>query len=953
MYQAWDPKLARHVAIKVIRGRSRDRPAYDRFIREARALAQLSHPNVVEVFDVGRYDDGRGVFLVMERLEGQTLKQWLKSETRGWRAIVETFVAAGRGIAAAHAATVVHRDFKPDNVMITTDGAVKVLDFGLAVTTEDWSAPLSHDSSAVPAAASHSGISASTRLTQTGIVLGTPRYMAPEQHHGEAVEPATDQFAFCVTLLAALRGVRGVFTGSDIEALARAKVDGRVDAAPSDDRTPAWLEAVVLRGLRPEPADRWPTMEALLDALQPPRRFRWLGAGVLAAAVATGVGALALGGAQDPGPRGCEAGASRLDEVFARPRLEPITGGIDALPQPAATEARQLLDRWVAASTAQWKSTHAQACHSHEQGTLDDLAFDRRMSCLRTVTDAWRRTVDRLARDPSKVGGGLADALTRAPVALRCTEPTPSELSRPVPTDPDLRARVEQARTTLAEIGAASQHEQIEVIEQRLEALRVEAVAIGFLALQAEVASGKAEFIRQRGDYAAALVHFDEAVAMAQSADDDELAARASTHATFMVAARMEDAVEARKRLVHTRTLLDRAGKPPRLVLEASQAEFAVLFSEANYAQAEQVCLDALEGFPRETDGQRLDAATLVMNAGIAALQRGQLDVGVARLRENLEIREAVVGPNHVTVGNSLMNIGHALQTQSKYEESLQAYTRGYEILRDHPSANIYLVAQILSGMGMIHKHRGEYERARERTAAALKLLREGPDPDHLSIPMMMMNLGHIDRDLGRDRDAMDIQRRALKMRERLLEPDHPDVGVSLGVVGRLELRARNFDAAQPLLLRALEIKRKVAGSGDRGLLHIYIDLIVLEVRRGWTEAAAPYVDAARTICDGLDDGDELVGACWSALGQAERERGHGPQGEQLLRRALAVAEQTGASAGAIGDARMELAQSLRAQGQTDAAGEVLAQAMEELRADGPGSAARLAEAEALMAAWE
>ncbi len=952
VYDAWDPELARHVAIKVIKGRARDKPAYDRFIREAQALAQLSHPNVVQVFDVGRYDEGRGVFLVMERLEGKTLKQWLRAEARGWRSIVETFVAAGRGLGAAHAAQVVHRDFKPDNVMITDDGAVKVLDFGLAVTHEQWSAGPSGSSSNMSMSASHSGNSASARLTQTGTVLGTPRYMAPEQHLGEPVAPATDQFAFCVALLSALRGVRTIFTAPSLEDMAKLKIDGELDRAPSDDTTPAWLQAAVLRGLKPDASDRWPSMDALIQALQPRARRRWLQAGVAAAVIGTSVGVALLPGVTPDDGTDCEASAARLQQVFAVPRLDAMRSSLAQLPSAAASETQQTLDRWVTDSTEQWNAAYTLTCQTHHDGGLDDQTFDRQMSCLRAVAQAWDRGLERMAGNPDDVGDRLASGLARAPSAQTCTQTAISELSRPVPADAATRARVEAARGMLADVRGAVRDDDIERAEASLEAATLEAETIGFDPLRAEVHYARAEFILHRGDYAAARSHYDQAVAMAQSAGDDEMAARACSRATFLVAAQIQDAVDARKRLTLTKALLERAGNPPDLVLEVSQSEFAVLESEANFEAAERVCMQALEGYPRDTAGQRLDVSTLLMNAGVAALRRGDPNTGVPRLREALELREGVVGRNHVTVGNSLMNIGHALQSQSKYEQSFVAYTRSYEILRDHPGANHFIVAQVLSGMGLVHKHRGEYEPALTRTAAALSLLQRGPDPDHPSVPMIMMNLGNIQKDLGRDQQALETQRRALQLREDRLQPDSPEVADSLRAVGNLERRVGNLDAARPLLLRALQIDRKTLGEHHTKLVHSYSSLIELEVQRGHVDDAAAYVDALRAIGTTLEATDKLGGYCWSSLGLVEYERGNFAASEDLFGRALKTHVATGASPGVVGTARVDLARSVQALQRTSDARELLNEAIEELRADGPGSARDLATAQQLSAAW-
>ena len=249
VYEARDPKLARTVAIKVLHpGIGRDR-----LVREGQAMARINHPNVVQVFDVGKTPGGE-VFVAMEFVEGVTIREWLAGD-RTPDAIVGLFREAGRGLAAAHAAGVLHRDFKPANVLVTQAGVAKVTDFGLAA-------------------------SGSTERATAGTISGTPAYMAPEQRDGAAVGPAADQFAFCLALFEALHGIRpNVADGEDAVRAQLQRVRGPHVAA-------------LARGLHWNAGERWPSVEALVDALSPrPRRRRWIGSGVAAAA---GLAALAV-----------------------------------------------------------------------------------------------------------------------------------------------------------------------------------------------------------------------------------------------------------------------------------------------------------------------------------------------------------------------------------------------------------------------------------------------------------------------------------------------------------------------------------------------------------------------------------------------------------------------------------------------------------------------------------
>ncbi|HEY8377327.1 MAG TPA: serine/threonine-protein kinase, partial [Nannocystis sp.] len=253
VHTAYDQVLDRVVALKTVRTDRSTSTDVGRFIREAKALARLSHPNIVHIYDV-TFSGGQ-VFLAMEYIRGRTLRQYFaEAGSLPYTRVVELFLAAGQGLAAVHRAGLVHRDFKPDNVMVGDDGIVRVLDFGLV---RDALSDPSYKTGKRPVTA--------VDLTATGALLGTPAYMAPEQHNGGAADVRSDVFAFCASLYEALYGVRP-FVADDYEALRQAMLAGDV-RPPPQARVPAWLRDIALRGLRPDPAERWPSMEPLLAAL--------------------------------------------------------------------------------------------------------------------------------------------------------------------------------------------------------------------------------------------------------------------------------------------------------------------------------------------------------------------------------------------------------------------------------------------------------------------------------------------------------------------------------------------------------------------------------------------------------------------------------------------------------------------------------------------------------------
>jgi formylglycine-generating enzyme required for sulfatase activity len=269
VYGAYDPELDRKVALKLIKpGQGKD-TARARLLREAKAIARLQHPNVVAVHDVGVFEEQ--VFLAMEFVAGGTIKSWLAEKNRSWREILDVFIAAGRGLAAAHAAGLVHRDFKPDNVLLDKEHRPRVVDFGIARQAGGGDDELDGDTGDVAddgtaTLRDSSGKHALATLTKTGTWVGTPAYMAPEQFLGERGDEKSDQFSFCVALYEALYGERP-FAGDDMLSISVNVTTEQLRPLPKDRGIPNWLRRVILRGLRSDPAARWDGMAPLIAAL--------------------------------------------------------------------------------------------------------------------------------------------------------------------------------------------------------------------------------------------------------------------------------------------------------------------------------------------------------------------------------------------------------------------------------------------------------------------------------------------------------------------------------------------------------------------------------------------------------------------------------------------------------------------------------------------------------------
>ncbi|MEM6989031.1 MAG: serine/threonine-protein kinase [Myxococcota bacterium] len=388
VFSAYDPELDRKVAVKLLRTGGGDPAARRRLLREAQAMAKLNHANVVTVHDVGTANDR--VYIAMELVDGQTLSQWLSDAKHTQAEALEVLVAAGRGLAAAHAKRLVHRDFKPDNVMVGRDGRVLVTDFGLVHSEHaDADAP---DLELEPSLTTMD--SSVTPLTNSGTVVGTPRYMAPEQWAGLATDGRTDQFAFCVVLYQALCGT-WPFVGDSVPVLMRNVTEHNLVALPPRTRIPIAVRRAILRGLSLRRDDRWPTMERLLLELsrdRQARRRRWI-TGVAVAASGAGLAVVAMR-TVDREPLPCAEAGQPVREQWSPVSRRRVAEALLATGAPYAEDTvatvHQRLDDYV----DRLESAYAQACRdTHVLGRQSEAAIDTASSCNRSSGSrgrAWR-----------------------------------------------------------------------------------------------------------------------------------------------------------------------------------------------------------------------------------------------------------------------------------------------------------------------------------------------------------------------------------------------------------------------------------------------------------------------------------------------------------------------------------------------------------------------------------
>ena len=457
---AYDPKLDRKVALKLLRERAdkhetQATQGQARLLREAQALAKLSHPNIITVHDVDTFDGQ--LYMAMEFVEGQTLKEWATEKKRAWREIVDVYIDAGRGLAAAHGAGIIHRDFKPANVLMGNDGRVRVVDFGLAKGKEDRVDELEDEVERTTGSATNlptdSGIIdmlrsvTDTELTQIGRSVGTPAYMAPEQHMGFGVGPHTDQFSFCVSLFEGLYG-HSPFAGKTVEEKFQNIVEGNVREPAKDAQVPQWVHRVLLRGLKSQSQDRFPSMDALLVELSkdPAKRRRRIAAGAGIVAVA-GFGAFGAMQVTDTS-NVCHGAEERLVGVWDEDRKAAMNAAFLATDKPYAADAWSRVEASVDEWAASWTASHLEVCEATQvRGEQSDTLLDVRMSCLERRLDDVSALMEIFADADAKVVEAAAGA------AANITDPSACITAEQAPRNtrcPRNRRRARPSRTSSA-----------------------------------------------------------------------------------------------------------------------------------------------------------------------------------------------------------------------------------------------------------------------------------------------------------------------------------------------------------------------------------------------------------------------------------------------------------------------------------------------------------------------
>jgi eukaryotic-like serine/threonine-protein kinase len=843
VYAAYDPQLDRRVALKLLRadvwGADASEEVRGRLLREAQAMARLSHPNVVTVYEVGLA--GAQPFVAMEYVEGQTLRAWLQERPRGWSETLRVFLEAGRGLSAAHAKGLVHRDFKPENVLVGTDGRVRVTDFGLVRPLGERAAP--EGARPLPAAEP----AASTR---SGALLGTPGYIAPEQYRGEAVDARADQFAFCAALYEGLFGQRA-FPARAPELLRAQVLAGEVAPVPGSSSVPGAVRALVLRGLAVEPAARLASLDALLARLERARtlrrtRLQLAGAAALLLLV-TGLGVQSYRRSAQV----CSGAQAKLVGVWDAGVRDAVQRALLATGKSFAPETARHVAQRLDGYAQAWTGMHTEACEATAvREEQSPQLLDLRMQCLERRREDLRALTALLQKADAAMLEKAPQAAASLPAVSLCADAQTLSAALPPPQSPEARARLEALRRKLSE--AAS----LAALGRPTEGLTLataaasEAQALGYVPALAEALLSRGQLEGELRPGAEVERTLREAALAAARARDDRLLVRSWSRLVGLLAQK-EERREATDEAVHALTVsLARVDHDPALhaavtrahaLLEARRGGFeksVPLFQEAlrHYEKAGDtrmvgVTLGNLGHVTRELG--RLEEARQHITRGLAVLEgllgpmhpdttpllnvlgaihwkHRELESGRALFERVLKVRKEAYGPDSAPVAMVHMNLGAILLELRRADEAQVHLERCVEILTRVRGPKSQDVADALDNLGVVLRQKGEFARAREHHLRANALLVQYFGPEHGQLAPSTLNAAVAASDLGAHAQAVPEMQRAVALYEKRFGVGKPDtalaysnLGEVLHAAGRHAEALRAYAQAQAILERA------------------------------------------------------------------------------------------------------------------------------------------------------
>ncbi len=967
VYGAYDVELNRKVAIKLLR----IAPGQDqsigraRLMREAQAMAKVDDANVVTVFEVGKH---RGdVYIAMEFIDGETFGDWRTRTGALWPEVINILGQAARGLVAAHAQGLVHRDFKPDNVMVGRDGRVRVMDFGLVrsesepgpTSASDADSDATLDGPAADASLGETGpdhgiqaASSSVGLTKAGSIVGTPAYMAPEQFKREPTDARTDQFSFCVTLWEALFDERP-FKGDSILTLGMHVTEGMRKPPPRGTSVPAWLLRLCERGLSTDPSARFESMQALLDAVESGRRRskrRWLALGVatlLLGGTATWVASVV---AERQHVQACEAAGQAIDEVWNDETATRLRHAFEPLGEEASVRtlasATSVLDDLAGA----WSDARTETCMRRDRS--EDMQ-ERAVWCLDDHKQILGATLEAVAQTRERAVllqfvpalselGGVQECLEDDALRVRALPP-PSE-----------RSIVVALRSELATLDALLLTAQFDSAVEAAQAIDARPDAASWAPFHAELSLRLGRAFSGRGDLDAAESRLVEGYLEAVDSHSVDIASATALELAKLFGAQRSEPTRGmlwmRLAEVHERA----RGQTPLRRAGVLHRRSSLLKQLKRFDEAEAGYLEALELLEADLGPGHLLVARTRNNLGNLYQELSRFEEAMAQFETAVSIRTQTLGDAHPDVAQTLVGMANTVGGMGDHDEALALHSRALKTYQaalgdDHVlvalalgnlaaahldlrqlepalehathSAKIYearfgalhaKTANALNSIGAIHHWAGRLPEAKAHYERARLGLEATLGPRHAKVANVLFNLALIQRETGETTRARGLFQRALNIRETVYGSSHVLVANSLEEFAILEATDAHPDEARAMFERALAIRTEVHEAGHASVWRAITNLADLNELTGEPQRSRELF--AKVVSDwtlALGGDDPALALPLLAAAQLELSEGKPAAAIAPARRAVALRSAQGQDTVSRARAQFTLARAL------------------------------------------
>ncbi|PTL81913.1 serine/threonine-protein kinase [Vitiosangium sp. GDMCC 1.1324] len=896
VYAAYDSVLDRKVALKLLPpGDSDGGPEVTsgraRLLREAQAMARLSHPNVVAVYDV--YQHGAQVFMAMELVEGQTLLQWQQEKPRTWREILTAFLAAGRGLAAAHAAGLVHRDFKPTNVLVGKDGRVRVTDFGLArehnappEPVSDASAPSPDTSPVKP----HSLLE--LNLTQRGAVLGTPAYMAPEQFRGATADARSDQFSFAVSLWEALYGERPFEGGSPSERRENV-LAGRIKPPPPYSKVPPWVNRALLRALHTAPESRYPSLDALLSILErDPAQVLRRRLSVLAVVLLfLGSGVLVWISWRQRNVNLCTGGPEKLEGIWDARRQTAIEKAFLATRLNYAGDTWKRVRGALDTYTTAWRDMHQDTCAATRlRGEQSEAVMTLRMACL----ESRRQELAALTEVFTDADATVVEKAISAASALRplrgCADVEALMAEVKPPEDTPTREAVAAARAQLARVKALTEAGKLKEGLELATAVAGKTKTLGYQPIYAEALFMQAWTQILSGELQGVPPLLMQALWLAHASRHDTIATAAAVRLMGYFSNRGPQ--EEAERWEHlAEASLDRLGEQGELRAIFHNNRGLALYHQGKFAEAYEAFDRAFALAEQELGPANATTLRYGSNALAALDNLDRVDDSRRALETLVRLGEQNLGPLHPFLNQPLMNLANMYAMQGRNADARRMLDRVREIGQQAYRNDSEEWAHFHIAYGDLEAAEGHDAAALGHYEEAVRRFRElTPESQYLMLALVCE--AEAQMSLQRLSEAQRTFEQVVELAKKDLQQHEQVYTKALGGLADLYDARGQYEKALRLRQQALELRERALGPGHKttALIRVSIGNSYLEL--GQASRALAIFEKEQPLFEKTMGADTPVGVLpLEGKGEALQRLGRATEAIAVLERVLRVVE--------------------------------------------------------------